>query len=321
MTAPLAEPTSRTERLLGTAKALPAVAFLGGSLLGFNAAQTASLALLPVSRRRFRAFNRWAAGRFWGWCVEVSERLHGIGVVYSGDDIPPGEKAIVVANHQQMPDITFLMFLARDKGRLADMKWMLKDVIKYVPGIGWGMLFFENLFVKRNWTADQAAIDRTFAGIKRNDVPLWLMMFVEGTRATPEKLEQSRRYAESKGLPPTEHVLLPRTKGFVASVQALREHLDAVYDVTIGYPEGVPDLWQYARGLARRAHLHLRRWPIATLPADDAALADWLQARFSEKDELLEHFERNGRFPPAGTATAVQHRGRADPAPERRSTD
>jgi hypothetical protein len=91
-------------------------------------------------------------------------------------------------------------------------------------------------------------------------------------------------------------VLVPRTKGFVASVAGLRRHATAIYDVTIGYERGVPTLWQYIKGFAPRAHLHVRRFPIADLPTDDAGLATWLQQRFQEKDSLLERFYRDGRF-------------------------
>jgi 1-acyl-sn-glycerol-3-phosphate acyltransferase len=296
---PLQSPKDPIERAAATLKSLPAVAVLGTTLLGLNAAQSASVLLLPISRSKFRSFNRWAANLWWGWCVQVAERIHGTGVIWSGDQVPEGENAIVVSNHQQMPDITFLMFLARDKQRLGDMKWMLKDVIKYVPGVGWGLLFLDSFFVKRNWSEDKNAIEQTFSRILSDDIPVWLMTFAEGTRITPDKLADSQQFARDKGLEPTAHVLLPRTKGFVASVQGLRQHLDAIYDVTIGYEGGVPTLWQYVCGYARRAHLHVRRYPIGDIPETDGEIATWLTTRFREKDQLLEVFYQQGRFPEA----------------------
>ncbi len=294
---PLRSPDSPIERTAASLRALPALTFLGSSLLTFNAAQTASTLLLPFSRRRFRAFNRWAADQWWGWCVTIAKRMYGTRTVLTGDELPVAENAIVVANHQQMPDINFLMFPAREKQRLGDMKWMLKDVIKYVPGIGWGMLFLDNLFVRRDWTRDQASIERTFARLVEGGVPVWLMMFPEGTRLTAEKLESSQAWAREHDLQPPEHVLLPRTKGFAAAVQGLRDHVGAVYDFTIGYPDGVPTLWQYAVGYVREAHLHVRRYPIHSLPEDADEIAAWIRSRFQEKDRLLADFYRTGRFP------------------------
>jgi len=301
---PLPEPQRFIERNAGLVRVLPTVVFLGSSLLGLNAAQAASVLVRPFSRKHFRAFNRWAANLYWNWCVRLSELTHGVSVEFSGDDVPAGENAIVVSNHQQMPDITFLMFLARDKGRLGDMKWMLKDVIKYVPGVGWGLYFLDSFFVERDWARDRATIEATFSRIIEDGIPLWLMLFAEGTRLTPAKLAKSQEFARSRGLQPTAHVMLPRTKGFAASVQGLRRHLDAVYDVTIGYEQGVPTLWQYIRGQARRAHLHVRRYPVGQLPQSEPELARWLQQRFLEKDRLLEYFYAHGRFPAQEPAPA-----------------
>jgi 1-acyl-sn-glycerol-3-phosphate acyltransferase len=151
--------------------------------------------------------------------------------------------------------------------------------------------------VKRDWNKDRQNITRTFSTIVDEKLPVWLVTFPEGTRVTAGKLEQGKRYASEKGLTPPRHTLIPRTKGFVASVQGLRGHIAAVYDVTIGYEEGVPSLWQYVKGYAKRAHLHVRRFPVAALPEEDEQLAEWLLERFREKDQLLDEFYRQGRFP------------------------
>jgi 1-acyl-sn-glycerol-3-phosphate acyltransferase len=292
----LSDPPSWKERFIGTFKAVPAVIFLFVTLIAFNLVQTASLVLLPFSRKAFRAFNRWAANTWWGWCVIAGRLVHGIRVEVTGDPVPDRENALVLSNHQQMPDITFLMFLARSKKRLGDMKWFVKDLIKYAPGVGWGMLFLDCPFVKRNWTADRESIARTFSRLVKGRVPVWLILFAEGTRITPEKLSKSNDYARAHGLKPHQHLLLPRTKGFAASVQGLRSYLDAVYDVTIGYPTGVPTLWQYCKGFARVAHLHVRRYPVDDMPTEDAELSKWLIDRFHEKDVLLDRFYQTGRF-------------------------
>lgn len=294
---PLTDPDDPRRRARGLAVGLPTVGTLGLTLFGFNAAQLASLAVRPFSRKAFRTFNRWSADTWWGWTVTIAQRLHDVDIVVTGDDVPPRENALVVANHQQMPDITFLMQLARRKERLGDMKWFVKESLKYVPGVGWGMQFLDCLFVSRDWAEDEETIQQTFARITGERLPVWLIMFVEGTRITPEKVEKAREFARERGWPPTDHVLVPRTKGFAAAASALQDHADAVYDVTIGYPDGVPTLWQYTQGFARRAHLHVRRYPMADLPTDGDQLAEWLRARFREKDALLAEFYESGAFP------------------------
>lgn len=274
-----------------------AAAFLFSSVVVINGLQTLSLVLLPFSRKAFRAFNRGCAQLWWGWCVKGSEKVNRVRLVRTGDEPPAEENAIVVANHQQMPDIVVLMMLANPKGRLGDMKWFVKDVIKYVPGVGWGMRFLDCVFLKRNWDSDEAHIRQTFSKFRRFDIPIWLVSFVEGTRPTPEKLERSRAYAAKAGLEPPRHVLVPRTKGFTASVEGLRDHVRAVYDVTIAYEDGVPTLWQFICGQARRVHVNVRRVPVERLPADQAGLSEWLLDAFRRKDRLLAHFAGASAFP------------------------
>ncbi len=277
--------------------AMSVVLFL--TLLLINLLQLSSLVLRPLSRRAFRRVNRWAADTWWGWCVTGAERLNGTRLVLSGDCVPDAENAIVVVNHQDMPDITVIMAYARSKHRLGDLKFFVKKALKYVPGVGWGMQFLDCLFVHRSWTADAATVRRTFETLVRDHVPMWLVSFVEGTRFTLAKRTASHAHAERRGLPQLEHVLLPRTRGFVAAVGALRGHVTAVYDLTIGYVDGVPTLWQYVKGAVTRVHLHVRRFPMDELPHVEQALTDWLVARQAEKDRLLAHFYDHGVFPEA----------------------
>ena len=305
---PLKDPPGLWQGIARWFKAVPITAYLFSSLLAANALQMLSLLVKPLSRAAFRRINRELAGAWWGQCVVLSRLFNGTQLKITGDDVPAGESAVLVANHQQMPDITFLMMYARSKGRLGDLKWFVKDALKWVPGVGWGMVFLDCLFVKRDWAADSASIERTFAKIVADRVPLFLIIFAESTRISPGKLEQSQKVAAKNGLVSTDHVLLPRTRGFVASVQGLRDHVDAVYDITIGYEQGVPTLWQYVKGIATVAHFHVQRIPMAKMPATDEQISDWLMEQFQQKDRLLEHFYDHGSFPAQGGAALAVRR-------------
>jgi 1-acyl-sn-glycerol-3-phosphate acyltransferase len=271
--------------------------FLITLLLVINFFQTLSLVILPFSRKKFRAFNRFCAGTWWALFVMYAERFQGVHVVITGDTIPQDENAILVANHRDYSDILMLLFIGAQKARLGDMKWFIKDVLKYLPGVGWGMLFLDCIFVKRNWMADRASVEKTFAKIKQENIPIWLVSFLEGTRLTPKKLEASQRYMASLNLTPTRHVMFPRTKGFVASVRGLGSHIQAVYDVTIAYEGPVLKLWELMKGNPGTVHLHVRRYPVQDLPQDDAALADWGVTLFAEKERLMQLFQETGAFP------------------------
>ena len=294
---PLREPASRTQRAVATFRGTVLAIFGFVTLILANLVQLLSLVLLPFSRSAFRRMNRWCANTWWGLCVVGAEKLNGTRIIITGEDLPVRENAILVANHQQMPDIPAIMKLAKTKGRLGDLKFFVKKQLKWAPGVGWGMQFLDCPFIDRDWASDQEQIQNTFAALVDNRVPVWLVSFVEGTRATRKKLEASREFARSRGLAKTNHVQVPRTKGFTASVQGLRSHITAVYDLTIGYEVGVPSLWQYVKGLVKRVHVHVRRFPIEDLPETEEGLRDWLLEHFVEKDRLLEHYYETRGFP------------------------
>ncbi|MCG6949043.1 MAG: lysophospholipid acyltransferase family protein [Acidobacteria bacterium] len=277
------------------ATAMLAVGF--GTLLPFNLLQLLSLVLLPFSRDAFRAFNRWCADTWWGWCVTGAEWINGTRVIFTGDEVPMREDAMLIANHQQMPDITAIMKFCKTKDRLGDMKYFVKKQLKWVPGLGWGMQFLDCLFIDRDWTSDQEKIRRTFDRLVSGEVPVHLVSFVEGTRFSLAKLRDAQAYARTHGLPVPRHTLVPRSKGFAASIEGLRSHITTVYDLTIGYENGVPSLWQYIEGLVTRIHVHVRRFPIEDLPHSADDLREWLLARWEEKNTLFDHYYATGEFP------------------------
>lgn len=276
---------------------LPLIAL---EVLFFNVLQMSSLALRPISGAAFRAVNRNLARTWFSSLAIFLEHLPGLEFVQTGDPLPVKENAFVVANHQSGADIPVIIVLAHRCRRTADLKWFVKDVIKWVPGIGWGMLFLDCLFLKRNWTADKEKILATFERLRVNRIPFFLLSFVEGTRLTLAKRKRSQEYCRKAGLPHLTHVLSPRTRGFEATLEGLGALADAVYDVTIafeGFPTGeVPGFGALLWGPMRRVHLHVRRFPAATLPTAKDDRVQWILDRFTEKDRLLAEFYRTGRL-------------------------
>lgn len=257
-----------------------------------NVAQMCSLIVWPFSRKAFRRWNRECANAWWDLSRWWTEDLYGITIEILGDDVPDRENAIVICNHQCMTDIVTLWSIAKPKHRLGDMKFAVKDALKYVPGLGWGMLFLDCLFLKRNWEEDERKVRATFDKFRRFQIPIWLVSFSEGTRLTKRKLEAAQKFAEAKGLPVPQNVLLPRTKGFVAAVHGLRDYATAVYDITLAYPEGVPTVWQLVQGRMSRNVLHVKRYPIESIPKEKGQVAEWLLARFREKDILISQLQK-----------------------------
>jgi 1-acyl-sn-glycerol-3-phosphate acyltransferase len=250
--------------------------------------QFLSILLLPFSKRAFRAYNRRASSLIFSWWSWGLQRLVGIRICQTGDPIAQEENAIIISNHQSMADIPIVGCLAAAHGRAGDLKWFAKDVLKYIPGIGWGMMFLECVFVKRSWSKDESNFRKAFSKFKTSNLPIWMILFPEGTRFRPHKLDAANRFAKSRRLPPLRNVLFPRPKGFYSSVIGLRDYLDTIYSVTISYQNKAPTLWELVTGEIREVHCHIRKVSISDLPKDEQGLSRWLREEFYLKDEMLE---------------------------------
>jgi 1-acyl-sn-glycerol-3-phosphate acyltransferase len=248
----------------------------------------------------YNSSSRIAVG-VWYWIQVIFERFNGAQITFSGDALPRGESAVVVANHIAWSDFYLIQALAVKAGMLSRCRYFAKIQLRLVPFLGWGLWAMGMPMVSRNWAKDRHELDRVFAGIVRRQWPTWLVSFSEATRFTPKKHEESILWCKEAGRPPMMHLLYPRTKGFITTVQHLRQapHVKAVYDVTIAYQKGdhfqvAPSMWDTLSvpGLSAdkgfRFHVHVRRFPLESLPTEDEKLAKWLETRWVEKGEWLE---------------------------------
>ena len=130
-----------------------------------------------------------------------------------------------------------------------------------------------------------------------------LISYSEATRFTPQKYLETVQWCKSKGKPVPKYTLWPRTRGFVASVKALRESssVSAIYDLTIAYahegrfqeaPTFTQSLFEADLGKSYRFHVHVERFDIQALAnLDDAQLATWLEQRWMEKSKKLQELQ------------------------------
>ncbi|KAI5276151.1 hypothetical protein E4T47_01016 [Aureobasidium subglaciale] len=188
-------------------------------------------------------------------------------------------------------------------GMLGRCRWFAKNALKWVPVLGWGLLVMGMPLVSRKWAEDKEEMDCLFSGIKEGRWPVWLVSFSEGTRYRPKKHAEATRWCEANGKPPPQHTLHPRTKGFVATVQQLRQtpHVKAVYDITIAYAEddkfmSPPSFFKtiFQPNLAHRYRMyaHVQRYELISLPYTDAEIAQWLEDRWVEKGRRLANLKK-----------------------------
>ncbi|KAI9756010.1 MAG: hypothetical protein M4579_004055 [Chaenotheca gracillima] len=266
-------------------------------------------ALLPLSflapSFTYNVSSRLAS-LVWLGIQYIFTRVNHAKITVSGDKLPRNESAVVVANHVSWTDFYLIQALAIRAGMLGRCRYFAKQELRWVPFLGWGLWAIGMPLVSRRWLKDQQEMNRVFYGIRNRRLPIWLISYSEAMRFTPERYEEARRWCAANNRPLPKHALYPRTKGFVTTVQQLRQapQVRAVYDVTLAYSKDgrfleAPTIWQSLSepGMSAPAggpwafHAHVERFALEDLPESDEGLAQWLEDRWVRKGELLEGFK------------------------------
>ena len=282
----MAQPFSPTH-LVKTLRALLFSVLIFAPLLVVNFFQVFSMLWKAASPYLFRRYNSFWGHIYWSYVAWMAQTFGGLTLEISGDQIPPHENAVVLANHQSGIDTIVQLMVGWRYRRLGDIKFFIKDVIKWMPGPGWGMVFLECIFVKRNWSEDRERVLNQLHRFKKWRVPVWVVIYPEGTRLKPSRLAVAREFARAQGMPLPQRVLIPRIRGFQATLEGLGDHLHAVYDMTIAYPGPPPAIWDLLSGQGGRIKVEIRRYPFGELPVDQDARAAWLLQIFQDKDRRL----------------------------------
>lgn len=126
-----------------------------------------------------------------------------------------------------------------------------------------------------------------------------LLLNAEGTRFTKDKHDACNTFARERGLPELKHHLIPRAKGFQASLKALKAKCPKILDIQLAFKKDdpvEPTVGNLMLGRQIVGYMHVRQIDMQTVPEDDAGSAEWLQNLFREKDELQESFHQHGDF-------------------------
>lgn len=242
-------------------------------------------------------FGTWLA--LWPF---LFEKINKTKVFFSGESVPRDGRVLLFANHRTEVDWMYLWDLALRKGHLGYIKYVLKRSLMKLPIFGWGFHIFEFISVERRWDVDEPTMRKKLSTFMDARDPLWLAVFPEGTDYTEQKCIKSQQFAAENGLPILKNVLLPKTKGFYACVEALRNSLDAVYDITIAYKHRCPTFTDNVFGLdPSEVHIHVQRILLHEIPTQESEASAWLMERFRLKDQLLSDFVTSGHFPHEGT--------------------
>ncbi|KAF6766392.1 acyltransferase-domain-containing protein [Ephemerocybe angulata] len=165
-----------------------------------------------------------------------------------GLDLPT--KFVLIANHQIYADWwyawCFTYFLS-PKGVHRYVYITLKKSLRWVPIVGWGMQFFNFIFLARSWASDrvQLAADLTRLGRAAEDEhrPFCFLLYPEGTLISQGTRPISKKFADKIGVDDLKHMLLPRSTGLHYSLRSLSPRIPSLklLDMTVHYP-GIPPM-------------------------------------------------------------------------------
>src|SRR5450830_2119146 len=261
--------------------------------------------LIPVKKMRLAVdpillhiAEAWITGNsVWMWLTQ-----HTVWDVQGLEGLNDHSWYLVNCNHQSWVDILVLQHLLNR--RIPLLKFFLKQQLIWVPvmGLAWWALDFPFMrrhseeFLKKHPEMrgkDQATTRQ--ACEKFALIPTSVMNFLEGTRFTPAK--QLRQKS------PYKHLLKPKAGGMALALGAMGDKFQAILDVTIVYPGGAPDFWQFLKGKLKQIIVRVRPLPIpqellqgnyAADPAVRAACQQWVQQLWLNKDAQIEAILHKG---------------------------
>ncbi|SMR56018.1 unnamed protein product [Zymoseptoria tritici ST99CH_3D1] len=296
--------------------------FLSG-VMAISASQFIGAPLKLVDVKFYEAYMAWTKESFAVLVTTITQWWAPTVVRVSGDDSMKDQlfqmddgtlkcnfphRLVLMGNHQLYTDWLYLWWIAYTNNTHGRVYIILKESLKKVPIIGWGMQFYNFIFLSRNWEQDRYKFKHHLDQLKDPDDPMWLLIFPEGTNLSESTREKSAKWAEKTGVPDMKHQLLPRSTGLQFCLQELRASTNWLYDCTIAY-EGVPkgmygqDIFTLKSSLfegrpPKSVNMYWRRYKIADVPYEDSeAFSRWLLNRWREKDYLLEYYYKFGSFP------------------------
>lgn len=244
--------------------------------------------------------NNWLAVNNWlidhvlpntHWDITVDEQL----------DLSLQGRYLMMCNHQSWVDTTVNQYFGLKRMPLT--RFFTKWELIFIPFVGQAFKILGFPMMKRH---TKAQIEKNPA-LKTRDMdeakkaceqllsqPFTLLNYLEGTRFTPEKHAQQQS--------PYQHLLKPKAGGLALALHILGHQIDALVDMTIVYPDGVPGYGEFWLGEVPRIAVNLRKIEIPSWVFDgnyeeDEAFRtrfqDWIDQLWVEKDQLIDEIKQN----------------------------
>lgn len=197
---------------------------------------------------------------------------------------------LVSCNHQSWADILILQRIFQ--GHIPFLKFFLKRELIYVPIIGFAWWALDFPFMRRGGkNLSSAAADLATARKsceKFRNIPTSVINFLEGTRFTRAKHDQQHA--------PYKHLLKPKSGGAAIALATMGDLFNAMLDVTIVYPQGIPTFWQLMCGRLGKVIVEVNTLEIPPELVQGAAtgslqgrsqIQHWLNDLWAQKDARI----------------------------------
>lgn len=247
-----------------------------------------------VDETNIQITNRWLAVNNWlidhvlpntEWNIQIEDDLK----------LDLQGRYLMICNHQSWVDTTVNQYFGLTRMPLT--RFFTKWELIFIPFVGQAFKILGFPMMKRHSRSQIAKNPE----LKHHDMlearksceqllsqPFTLLNYVEGTRFTPEK------HAQQKS--PYQHLLKPKAGGLALAINILGRKIDALVDMTIVYPDGIPGYGEFWLGEVPRITVHLRKldipeWVLAGNYEDDreyrSKFHQWLTQIWQEKDQLI----------------------------------
>ncbi len=256
-----------------------------------------------VDETNIKITNSWLGVNNWlidnvlantQWDISIDENL----------DLNMQGRYLMMCNHQSWVDTTVNQYFGLTRMPLT--RFFTKWELIFIPFVGQAFKILGFPMMKRH-SKEQIAKNPE---LKHRDMeearksceqllsqPFTLLNYLEGTRFTAEKhAQQQSRFT---------NLLKPKAGGLALALNILGDQIDALVDMTIVYPDGVPGYGEFWLGEVPRIAVNLRKIDIPAWVAggnyeEDAEFREkfqqWVDQIWTDKDQLIS--EMKAKYPP-----------------------
>lgn len=252
-----------------------------------------------VDETNIQITNSWLSVNNWlidhvlpntQWDISIDENLQ----------LSMQGRYLMTCNHQSWVDTTVNQYFGLTRMPLT--RFFTKWELIFIPFVGQAFKILGFPMMKRHSKAQIAKKpelkDRDMEEARKAcqqllSQPFTLLNYLEGTRFTQEKHDQQQS--------PYQHLLKPKAGGLALALNILGDQIDALVDMTIVYPDGVPGYSEFWLGEVPRIAVNLRKinipdWVLGGNYEDDAEYRErfqqWVHELWLEKDQLIESMQQ-----------------------------